>query len=118
MNHHDDEFEFDLWARLADHDPRAFEAARARVLQSLIESAPDAARRRLEGLQWRVDRIRETADNPMAACLRISGMMWDAVLREDGLVDRIEQLTGERPVRPETGQSATVVALVPPADTT
>ena len=57
MKHDDNDFPFDEWANLATQDPRAFEDARSRVLQSLIESAPSPHRRRLEGLQWQIDRV-------------------------------------------------------------
>ena len=111
MKHHEDEFEFDYWASLANGDPEAFERARREVLASLIESAPDTSRRRLTGLQWQVDRVREQADTPLGACLRISGMMWDKVLGEDGLVERMEELTGERPPRERPLRSAEVLPL-------
>lgn len=109
MKHDDHDFPFDEWASLATQDPRAFEDARSRVLQSLIESVPDAHRRRLEGLQWQIDRERERADNPLAACIKISGMMWDRVLGENGLVDNLEQLTGQRPVRERRRRNAAVL---------
>ena len=105
----EDEFPFDAWARLAREDPRAFEAARRQVLQSLIESAPLAKRRRLAGLQWQVDIARARATNPLAACLEISSMMWEAVLGEAGLVDGLDQLTGTRPQRDKPTRQAVVV---------
>jgi len=33
-------------------------------------------RERLRGLQWRIDRLREQASNPLAACVQISNLMW------------------------------------------
>ena len=108
MNDQQD-FPFDEWTSLAASDPRAFEAARARVLCSLIEAAPVANQRRLEGLQWRIDRIRECADNPLAACIKISGMMWDTTLGENGLVESIEQLSGMRPPRAGTRHNGAVL---------
>ena len=105
----DDEFPFEEWASLARHDPGAFESARRAVLQSLIESAPLTQRRRLEGLQWQIDRERERADNPMASCLRISSLMWDKVLGEGGLVDNLEQLSGVKPVRELPKRQAAVL---------
>lgn len=109
MNNDERDFPFDEWTQLATHDPQAFELTRARILRSLIEAAPATSRRRLEGLQWQIDCARERADNPLAACIRISGMMWDTVLGENGLVDSIEQLTGVKPVRERTRRSAAVL---------
>ncbi len=97
MDKHTDDFEFQLWVELADANPDAFELARAHVLESLIESAPEANRKRLRGLQWQIDRVRERAPNPLASCFHISDMMWDKVLGENGLVAHVEQLTGARP---------------------
>lgn len=108
----DDDFPFEEWASLARHDPRAFESARRHVLQSLIESAPVTQRRRLEGLQWQIDRERERADNPMASCIRISSMMWDKVLGEGGLVDNLEQLSGAKPVREQPRREAAVLPFM------
>ena len=105
----DQDFPFDQWSQLAATDPAAFEAARERVLRSLIESAPATSRRRLEGLQWQIDRTRERADNPLSACIKISSLMWDKVLGEHGLVDSIEQLAGAKPVRERTQLPATVL---------
>lgn len=104
----DQAFAFDHWASLARHDPRAFEAARRALLQSLIESAPLTQRRRLAGLQWRIDRERERSDNPMASCIKVSNMMWDKVLGEGGLVDNLEQLSGVKPVRQRVHRQAAV----------
>ncbi len=109
----DDEFRFDEWANLAQRDPLAFESARRQVLQSLIESAPPAQRQRLEGLQWQIDRERDLSDNPMSSCLRISSLMWDTVLGDNGLVDNLEQLCGVKPIRQRPAQQATVLPFVP-----
>ncbi|MEQ8230383.1 MAG: DUF3135 domain-containing protein [Gammaproteobacteria bacterium] len=111
MKNHTDAFEFDHWAALARNDPQAFERARRDVLESLIESAPQDTRRRLTGLQWQIDRMRHSADTPLAACVRISSMMWDKVLGEDGLVEHIEELTGDRPPRQRRHRDATVLPL-------
>lgn len=108
-NDNDDDFPFDEWANLARHDPHGFEQARRKVLQSLIESAPPTQRRRLEGLQWQIDRERERTDNPLAACLKISSMMWDKVLGEDGLVDNLEQLAGMKAPRERPRRQAAVL---------
>ncbi len=110
----DEEFPFDEWANLAHHDPRAFESARRQVLQSLIESVPLTQRRRLAGLQWQIDRQRERerTDNPMASCIKISSMMWDTVLGEDGLVDKLEQLSGVKPIREQASRQAAVLPFV------
>ncbi|MGE0485171.1 MAG: DUF3135 domain-containing protein [Gammaproteobacteria bacterium] len=111
MHKYDDDFEFEYWAALADNDPAAFEDARRAVIDSLIEAAPQDSRRRLVGLQWQVDTIRERAHNPLKACIDISGMMWDTMLGADGLVEYLEELAGRRPLRERNRQPAEVLPL-------
>ena len=87
--------DLDRLTRLAAEDPEAFEAERRRLVEELIDSAPDHQRQRLRGLQWRVDTVREHAPTPMAACLRISGMMWNHVMEPGGLLDAFGALEGK-----------------------
>lgn len=105
------EFDFDTWATLAEDDPAAFEHARRAVLTSLIEAAPAAHRQRLTGLQWRLDRLRDRASTPLGACLRLSGLMWDRVLGDHGLVERLQELSGDRPAVARASRSASIVPL-------
>ncbi len=88
--------DFDEWARLAAEDPAAFERRRAEVIDDFIAHAPPERRQRLRGLQWRIDGVRKTAANPTAACIRISSMMWDSVLGENGLLESLEALRAPR----------------------
>ncbi len=84
--------DFDTWSEIARTNPQAFEAMRVARIQSVIDSAPEASRERLRCLQWRIDQERRLARTPMAACLKISGMMWRAVLGPNGLKDRVSEL--------------------------
>jgi hypothetical protein len=85
-----DQFDFDEWARLAARDPEAFEARRAACVERLIANAPRERQERLRRLQWRIDRTRECAPNPVAACMRISKMMWESVLGDGGLLNALK----------------------------
>ncbi|MBT5229473.1 MAG: DUF3135 domain-containing protein [Methylococcales bacterium] len=85
--------DFDTWSKLAKEDPEAFEARRKEVIQQLIDSAPEDQRHRLECLQWKVDQIRSRSKTPLAACLRMSKMMWDRVLGKSGLMESLDQLS-------------------------
>ncbi len=89
-------FDFDDWARLAAEDPAAFEARRAAVIHQFIENTPHSRRERLRSLQWRIDRTRERASNPIAACVRISRMMWDSLLGDCGLLPALDALRSGR----------------------
>ena len=86
------EIDFDTWSEMARNDPDAFEKMRLRAIEAAIDSAPEANRERLRRLQWRIDQERRLAGTPMAACLRISRMMWRAVLGPNGLNDRFAEL--------------------------
>ncbi len=70
-------FDFDHWAELARRDPAVFEELRRLTLDLAILKRSRERRARLRGLQWRIDRLREQAPNPLAACVKISGLMWD-----------------------------------------
>lgn len=80
---------FDEWRSLARRDPEGFESARRRVLDALIAQAPEKRRRRLQAIQWRVDRVRERSANPLAACISLSDMMWESFAGENGLLDAL-----------------------------
>lgn len=87
------EFDFDEWVRLAKDDPDAYENKRTEMIQEVIDSTSPEVKRRMQGLQWQIDQIRSTSTNPMSSCLKISQMMWDKVIGEDGLVDHMRQLS-------------------------
>lgn len=80
---------FDEWASLAQSDPAAFEERRSCLIEDYIQNSPYHLQRRLRGLQFRVDMERRRARTPMGACVRISRMMWDALLGEGGLRDSL-----------------------------
>ena len=65
--------------RLAKEDPAELEAFRQREIEALINSAPERMQRRLRGLQFQIDAKRLISKNPMASCIEISRMMFDAV---------------------------------------
>ncbi len=87
------EFDFDEMLRLARDDPDAYERKRELMIQEVIDSTPPEVKRRMEGLQWQIDQIRSTSANPMSSCLKISQMMWDNVLGDNGLVDHMRRLS-------------------------
>lgn len=86
--------DFDTWSALARNDPQTFEKLRLAAIHAAIEGAPEANRERLRRLQWRIDQERRLARTPLAACIRISRMMWRAVLGPNGLSDRVAELQG------------------------
>lgn len=87
-------FDFDEWASLAKSDPVAFEARRIALIEDYLNQFPPPDQRRLRGLQFRIDMERRRARTPMAACLRLSSMMWDSLLGSHGLKQTLDQLLG------------------------
>ena len=106
------QIDFEQWSSLASLDPEAFEARRYELIEDVIRSAPLRCQPRLRGLQWRLDRVRERSGTPLAACIRMSEMMWEALLGEGGLRDSLECLTQARPRLPRR-PSAQVLHLDP-----
>lgn len=83
------DFDFGHWAFLARTDPDAFERLRLECLEAVINAAPEPQRRRLRGLQFRIDMERRRSRTALAACIRISQMMWASV--NDELVPLLSQ---------------------------
>ena len=113
--------DFDLWSEMARSDPEGFEAMRRAAIDAVIAKAPAANRERLRRLQWRIDQERRLARTPMAACLRISRMMWRRVLGPGGLNDRVGDLQrlvsgGQGPAAAARPTSAHVIAFTRPTD--
>ena len=106
--------DFEQWSWLARNDPEKFEEMRTRMLESALRGSRGTSRRRLEQLQWRIDRVRETNPNPLAACIAISDMMWETF---QGLAERYQD---PRPAPgPEARSSGAKVVSIdkrPPRD--
>ena len=88
------EIDFDTWSEMARADPETFELMRQAAIEAAIMGAAEHNQVRLRRLQWRIDQERRLASSPMAACLRISRMMWRTVLGPGGLNDRFGELQG------------------------
>jgi len=67
---------FEVLVDMARNDPEGLETLRRSLTDAVIAGATsDATRRRLLGLQFRVDLERRRASTPLAAAIRISEMM-------------------------------------------
>jgi len=76
--HSINKIDFERWSMLASSDPQKFEELRKDIISDLINRASSKRQKRLLGLQWRIDTIREQhKDSSVAACLAISELMWD-----------------------------------------
>lgn len=110
------EIDFDTWSELARENPELFESLRRQAIERVIAEAPAANRERLRRLQWRIDQERRLAGTPLAACMRISRMMWKAVLGRGGLQQRIGELQQYDGTAPVDLAPAPVVAFARPRD--
>jgi len=67
---------FDVLVDMARNDPQGLETLRRSLTDAVIAAASnDTTRKRLQGLQFRVDMERRRAATPLAAAIRISEMM-------------------------------------------
>lgn len=65
------EFDFDKLSALCLNNPQEYFAARRKMIDELIQSAPEERRSELEALQDKIDEIRMGQLNPMAATASI-----------------------------------------------
>jgi len=78
--------DFDLWCELARNDPEAFERKRRQVVEAVIDDMPATRQIRMRRLQWRIERVCARADNPIAASMALSSMMWDSLICQRDLL--------------------------------
>jgi hypothetical protein len=103
------DFDFDALARLAREDPNRFEATRAALVRQLIGQAPEHIKPRLEGLQWQVDCLRQQSKTPLAACVKISNLMWNQVLGRGGLAESLHQVAEAGRLNRDDDSGATIL---------
>lgn len=70
--------DFDTLMQLHREDPEALERLRQDLTSELMLKASDHTRRRLEGLQFRINMELRRAGNPTARYLRLSDMMQES----------------------------------------
>lgn len=104
---------FDDWLELAMNDPEAFEIARDAAIQGFIASTSIHTRKRLAGLQWRIDMIRRRSKTPMAACQTIYSMMWDQLAGDDGMLESLKTLANGTFQSPKPRYHATILPFQP-----
>jgi len=109
------QFDFNTWVAMARNNPSQFEAMRKQLIEQTIQQSNPEYRQRMEGLQWQIDQIRSTSSNPLSSCIKLSRMMWDTVLGENGLLENMETLTRSDPIqrRSNQQQSAEIIQMKP-----
>ena len=109
--------DFEHWSQLARTDPERFEQLRHRTLNECIARSSRNHQKRLRGLQWRIDRVRDKAGTPLAACLEISTMMWDTFHQLGELYNQAEALQQGKTVPKPDVKQATILPFAPPEST-
>lgn len=97
--------DFEKWVELASSDPDQFEAMRRAAIDEFLDGVSAERRLRLQRLQWRVDRVRERCQNPMAATIAISEMMWESFY---SLHNQYQDLFGSAAGKPKRQPKAPV----------
>lgn len=67
-------------SQLARDDPAAFEAVRQQLIGDLIGRAPEPVKKRLEGLQFRLEHVRRRSRSSLGATVKIYQMMWQSFM--------------------------------------
>lgn len=80
MGNHRDLPDFDTLLAMYREDPDSLEEIRSELTERLLDRVPDETRRRLEGLQFRINMELRRARTPQARCLKLSTMMHDSIV--------------------------------------
>lgn len=84
-----EDLSFDEWVDLHNSEPERFEEYRKKLLNNLVDSAPERSKARLKGLIFQMEAEAIKAKSPMAYNIRLSRMMMDMV---DELMCQLSQL--------------------------
>ena len=68
-------FDFESWFKLFESNPEEFEKQRKKVIDELIISSRE--KRRLNGLQFKVDMERKRSKTPIGSCVRLSNILME-----------------------------------------
>jgi hypothetical protein len=101
--------EFDAWVSLARENPQAFEKKRIYALNQAILEAPPRLQHRLRCLQWKLDRIRETSANPLAASIQMQQLLWDYLTGPRGLLARLQGMVSPAMVEQSASSTAKIL---------
>jgi hypothetical protein len=105
-----DNFDFNEWAELARTAPDEFEQRRRDVVESHISNSNHI--HYLRGLQCNIDMERIRARTPLKSCLRLSTLMWDALIKLDGLLNtNVEEYSESTRASSHSERSAKIIHI-------
>ena len=108
---------FDVLVDMARNDPQGLEKLRRSLTDAVIAAASnETTRRRLLGLQFRVDMERRKAGSPLAATIRISEMMCHSLAALHRSMVAPETWELPEPAQNPPGQVLNFQQAVPPED--
>lgn len=99
--------DFDTMMQLHREDPEALERLRHELTSELVNNASEETKRRLEGLQFRINMELRRAGNPTARFLKLSGMMHEAFAELNGCLNSPLDAIAEK----HKSQSAVILPL-------
>ena len=95
-NNYPDKYEdlsFDSWINLHITEPERFEKFRLKLLNDLVESAPERSKARLQGLIFQMESEARRSKSQMAYNIRLAVMMMDSL---GELNDHLNQLVVQK----------------------
>ena len=66
---------------LARDDPLAYETLRREMIERFIDSAPERIKPRLNGIQFRVESVRQLSGSALGATVKLYQLMWESFHR-------------------------------------
>lgn len=107
MGKHSDLPDFDTLRAMYLEDPESLETVRNDLTRQILDRASEGTRRRLEGLQFRINMELERARSPEARFLKLSSMMHESFAELRQCLNNPEHALR----RERTGRSAEVLSL-------
>ena len=83
----------------AESDPDLLDEWFDQQVNDLIAGAPEKHRRKLRGLQFKIDMERKKAKTPMAACITISRLMYDSFYELHSTLQHGGPISHQKPAR-------------------
>ena len=102
-------FNFDEWKILHEKDPDEFEHKRKIYIAQVIARTSSRNQRRLHGILFQVEAIRERSANPLKSCIDISQMMWQYFNQLNDLLNDFDNACLDKKVRSSTQTSSAVI---------
>ncbi len=72
-----EDYSFDEWCALHESDPQRFDAYRLKMLNDLIDAAPEDSKPRLRGLMFKMEGEARRSRSQLGYNLRLSSMMME-----------------------------------------